>query len=105
MPLLKKKKLCTCLECGVKRKAITLLDLDYAYDLSFLDRNVSKINKLLKAFRIWGARIGLKLYVKKSKSPRLEIDEGEGVMLRTIISIKLTNWVVLLINMGDAVKM
>ena len=40
---------------------------------------MSKITKLLKVFRVQGARVGLKLNVKKTKSLRLGISEDEKV--------------------------
>ena len=46
----------------------TLLDLDYADDLSILDESVSKMNKFLEVLRVQGARIGLKINVKKTKN-------------------------------------
>ena len=39
---------------------------DYADDLSILDGSMSKINELLEALRVQGARIGLKINVKKA---------------------------------------
>ena len=38
----------------------TLLDLDYADDLSILDEILSKMNELLKVLRVGDARNGLK---------------------------------------------
>ena len=58
-----------------------LLDLDYAYDLSILDKNVSKINKFLEVLQVQSARIGFKINVKKTKSLRLGISEDEKVTL------------------------
>ena len=45
----------------------TLLDLDYADDLSVLYESVSKMNDFLEIIRVQGARIGLKINAKKSK--------------------------------------
>ena len=59
----------------------TLLDLDYADDLSILDESVSKMNEFLEVLRVQGARIGLKINVKKTKSLRLGISEDEKVTL------------------------
>ena len=49
----------------------TLLNLDYADDLSILDEIMSKMNGLLQVLRVQGGRVGLKINVKKSKSLRL----------------------------------
>ena len=38
----------------------SLLDLNYADDLSILDESVRKINELSEVYRVQGARIGLK---------------------------------------------
>ena len=45
----------------------TLLDLDYADDLTILDESVSKMNEFLEVLRVQGARIGLKINLKKTK--------------------------------------
>ena len=58
----------------------TLLDLDYADDLGILDEPVCKINKLLEVSRVHGARIGLKINVKKTKSLRLGISEDKKMI-------------------------
>jgi hypothetical protein len=55
---------------GIKWGQKSLLELDYADDLSILDEGVSKMNKLLEVLRVQGARIGLKINVKKTKSLR-----------------------------------
>ena len=44
----------------------TLLDLDYADDLSILDHSLSKMNGLLEVLRVQGARIALKNNMKKT---------------------------------------
>ena len=59
----------------------TLLALDYTDDLSTLDESVSKMNELLGELRVQGARIGLEINVKKTKSLRLGMGEEENVML------------------------
>jgi len=59
----------------------TLLDLDYADDLSILYESVSKMNEFLKVLRVHGARICLKINVKKTKSLSLGISEDEKVTL------------------------
>ena len=59
----------------------TLLDLDYADDLSILDESVRKMKDFLEVLRVQGARIGLKINVKKTKSLRLGINEDEKVTL------------------------
>ena len=51
---------------GIKLGEKTLLNLDYADDLSILDENVSKMNELLELMRVQGARIGLKLMFRRS---------------------------------------
>ena len=66
---------------GIKWGGKKLLDLDYADDLSILDESVSKMNELLEVLRVQGARIGLKINVKKTKSLRLGISEDEKVTL------------------------
>ena len=55
--------------------------LYYANDLSNLDESVRKMNELLVVLRVQGARIGLKINVKKTKSLKLGICEDEKVML------------------------
>ena len=55
--------------------------MDYADDLSILDESVSKMNELLEVFRVQGARIGLKINFKKTKSLRLGVSEDEKVTL------------------------
>ena len=59
----------------------TLLDLDYADDLSILDESVNKMNELLEVLRDQGAIKGLKINVKETKSLRLRISEDENVTL------------------------
>ena len=66
---------------GIKWEGKTLLDLDYADDLSVLDESLSKMNEFLEVLRVRGARIGLKINVKKIKSLRLGISEDEKVTL------------------------
>ena len=58
---------------GIKLGGKTLLDLDYADDLSILDESLSKMNEFLE--------VGLKINVKKTKSLRLGISEDEKVTL------------------------
>ena len=53
---------------GIKWGGKTLLDLDYADDLSILDESVSKINEFLGVLRVQGSRIGLKINAKKTKA-------------------------------------
>ena len=57
------------------------MGLDYADDLSILDESVSKMNELLEVLRVLGARIGLKINVRNTKSLRLGISEDEKVTL------------------------
>ena len=45
------------------------------------DESVSKMNELSEVLRVQGARIGLKINVKKTKSLRLGISEDEKVTL------------------------
>ena len=59
----------------------TLLALDYADDLSTLDESVNKMNDFLEVSRVQGAKIGLKINVKKTKSLNLGISEDEKVTL------------------------
>ena len=66
---------------GIKWGRKTLLNLDYADDLSILDESVSKMNELLEGLRVQEARIGLEINVKKTKSLRLGIIEDEKLTL------------------------
>ena len=66
---------------GSKWGGKTLLNLDYVDDLSILDESVSKMNDFLEVLRVQGARIGLKINVKKTLSLRLGISEDEKVTL------------------------
>jgi len=66
---------------GIKWRGKTLLDLDYADDLSILEESMKKMNELLKALQVHGARINLKINVKKTRSIRLGISEDEKMML------------------------
>ena len=66
---------------GIKWGGKTLLDLEYSDDLSILYESVSKINEILEVLRVQGARIGLKINVKKIKLLRLGISEDNKVML------------------------
>ena len=59
----------------------TLLVLDYADDLNILDERMSIMNEFLEILRIQGAKIGLKINVKKIKSARLGISEDKKVTL------------------------
>ena len=93
---------------GIKWGGKSLLDLDYADDLSILDESVSKMNEVLEVLRVQGASIGLKINVRKTKSLRLGISEDEKV---TLGKERLIRWaaslilVVLLVKMVGAVKM
>ena len=40
-------------------------DVDYADDLSILGESLSKMNELLEVLRVQGARIGLKIKVRR----------------------------------------
>ena len=59
----------------------TLLDLDYADDLSILDESSWKMNALLEVLQVQSARIGSKINVEKTESLRLGISEDEKVTL------------------------
>ena len=50
-------------------------------DLSILDESVSKMNEFFEVLQVQGARIGLKINVKKTKSLRLGISEDAKVTL------------------------
>ena len=65
----------------IKWRWKTLLDIDYADNLSILDESVSKMNEFLEVLRVQGVRIGLKINVKKTKSLRLGISEDEKVTM------------------------
>ena len=67
-------------EHGIKWEGKTLLDLDYADDLSILDESVSK-RMNFRGLRAQDARICLKINVKKTKSLRLGKSEDEKVKL------------------------
>ena len=58
-------------EHGIKWGSKTLLDVDYADDLSILDENVSTMNEFLEILRVHGARIDMEINGKKTKSLRL----------------------------------
>ena len=60
---------------------IPRLYLDYAGDLSILNESLSKMYESLEVLRVQGARIGLKINVKKTKSLRLGISEDEKATL------------------------
>ena len=49
-------------------KEKTLLDLNYADDLRILNESISSMNELLEVLQIQGARIFVKVTVKKTKS-------------------------------------
>ena len=66
---------------GTKQGGKTLLDLYYADDLSILVESVSKMNEHLEFLRVKGARIGLKINVKKTKSLWLGLSEDANVTL------------------------
>ena len=66
------------------------------------------MNALLEVLRVQGARIGLKINVRKTKSLRPRISEEEKVMLgnkRLIRRAASLTLVVLLVKMVGAVKM
>ena len=50
---------------GIKWGGRTLLDLDYADDLSILDESVRKMNEFLEVLRVQGAKIGLKSMLRR----------------------------------------
>jgi len=56
----------------------TLLDLDYADDLSILDESVSKMNEISEVLGVQGAITISKINVKKTKSYRLGISGDVG---------------------------
>jgi hypothetical protein len=68
-------------EHGIKWGKKILLELDYANDLSILDKNVSDMNELLEVLRVQGARTGLKINVKKIRLLRLGVRKGEEVIV------------------------
>ena len=92
---------------GIKRGGKTLLDLDYADDLSMLDESVRKMNEFLEVLRFQGARIGLKINVKMTKSLKRGLSEDEKVTLgnkRLISWVASLTLVVLLVKTVGAVK-
>ena len=50
---------------GVKWGGKIFTDLNYADDLSILDESLSKANELLEVLRVLGARIDLKLMLRR----------------------------------------
>jgi len=66
---------------GIKWDGKALLDLDFTDDLSILGESASKMNELLEVLLVQGASLGLKINVKKTKSLRLGISEGEKMTL------------------------
>ena len=80
-------------EYGIQWGGKTLLDLDYVDELSILDESGSKINELLEVLWVQGARIGLKVNFKKTKSLRLGISKDGKVAL---VNKKLVRWAALL---------
>ena len=68
-------------EHRIKWTSKTFLDLVYADDLSILVESVCKMNELLEAFRVQGARIGLRINFKKTKSLRLGISKDKNLTL------------------------
>ena len=50
-----------------QRGGKTLLDLDYAGDLSILDESGNKRKEVLEVLRVQSARICLKINIKKTK--------------------------------------
>ena len=62
---------------GIKWGGKNLLHFDHAGDLSILDECLSMMNQLSKVLQVEGARICLKINVKKTKSLRLGITEDE----------------------------
>jgi hypothetical protein len=65
----------------IKWRGKRFLDLVYTYDLSILNERVSKMKELLEVLRVQGARIGLKINIKKTRSLRLGICEDENATL------------------------
>ena len=59
----------------------TLLQVYYANDLSILHENIDKTNEFSQVLLVHGARTGLKINVKKTKSLILGISKGEEVTL------------------------
>ena len=53
---------------GIKWGGKSLLDLDFADDLSILDESVNKMSEVLEVLRVQGARISLEINVKKTKA-------------------------------------
>ena len=68
-------------EHSIKWRRNTFLDFDYAEDLSIPDVSVSKMNECQEILRVQGARISLKINVKRTPSLRLGIRPNEKVIL------------------------
>ena len=73
----------------------TLLDLLNTDDLSILDGRWNKVCKILDVLQVQGARIALKINVKKTKSLGLGISEDKRVTKRLIRSAASLTLVVL----------
>jgi len=71
-------------EHDIKWEGKIFLEFDYTDNLSVLDTNVNGMNDLSEVLRVWNARIGTKIIVKKTKSLRLEINEGKEVVLERL---------------------
>ena len=63
------------------------------------------MNELLGVLRVGGARLGLKIVVKKTKSLKLGINQDEKVTKRLITWAASLTLVVLLVKTVGAVKM
>ena len=48
----------------IKWEGKTLLDLDFACDLSVLDKNITKMNEFLSVLGLQGERVGLQINVE-----------------------------------------
>ena len=95
---------------GIKLREKTILNLDYAHDLSILGESLSKMNEFLQVLRVQAARIGLKINVKKTKSLRIGISEDEKLKLgnKKIDQVDSFTYLcsrLLLVKMVGAVKM
>ena len=63
----KEHRKCYTRSWNQKKKVKLVPDIDFAYDLTVLVENVSKIKGFFQVLRAKGAKISLKINVKKTK--------------------------------------
>ena len=70
----------------IKCEDKSIMYLNYTEGLSVLDKNTSEMNEFLRGVGSSGGKKTLRINVKKTKSLRLGINEGEEVILDSKIS-------------------